>query len=325
MANEFTYRADHAGSLIPPPALIETRAMYARGEIGATGLQEAENAAVKSAVEMQRSAGIAVATDGGFRRAEAAAVPLDGNRLATSEAAFLRTLTRRPIKVAVPAAPRPQASEPLTRALRRPDVVRREIEALIAAGVDYIQLDASGYAALFDSQQRAALQAQGIDPDRRLDELLKLDTSALSGIKRPSNVRIAVYLDPGAEDAFWRSISGYEALAERLFTQLPVDRFLLPFDGTSAVDFEPLRLVPKGKLVVLGLVSATTSALEDADKLMAQLDLAAKLIDGDNLALSPASGFAAAGKSSGQMSEPDQRRKLELVADVATRWWGFEM
>ena len=69
MANEYTYRADHVGSLLPPPALVEARARHARGEIGADGLQEAENAAIKSAVEMQRSVGIAVATDGGFRRA----------------------------------------------------------------------------------------------------------------------------------------------------------------------------------------------------------------------------------------------------------------
>jgi methionine synthase II (cobalamin-independent) len=324
MANEYTYRADHVGSLLPPAALVEARARLARGELGLSGLQEAENAAIKSVVEMQRSVGIAVATDGGLRRADSAAPP-DRNGLATSEASFLRALTRRPIKVAVPAAQRPEPGEPFARALARGDVVRKEIEALIAAGVDYIQLDAPGYAALFDSQQRAALQSRGIDPDLRLDELLKLDTFALSGIERPHNVRIAAYIDPGTGGALWRSISGYEALAERLFTELPVDRFLLPFDGAKSVDFELLRLVPKGKLVVLGLLSATTSALEDVDKLMAQIDLAAKSIDGDNLALSPASGFATAGKGNGQMSEAGQRRKLELVADVATRWWGFSM
>jgi methionine synthase II (cobalamin-independent) len=325
MANEYTYRADHVGSLLPSPALVEARAKHARREIGAAALHEAENAAIKSAVEMQRSVGIGVATDGGFRRADAAAVPLGGGNLATSEAAFLRALTRRPIKVAVPAAARPEASEPLANALGRVDAVRKEIEALVAAGVDYIQLDAPGYAALFDPRQRAALQAQGHDPDRRIDDLLKLDTSALSGIERPNNVRIAAYIGPGPDGALWRSMSGQEALAERLFTQLPADRFLLPFDGTSAIDFEPLRLVPKDKLVVLGLVSATTSALEDVDRLMAQIDLAAKFIDGDNLALSPASGFATAENVSSQMSAADQRRKLELVADVATRWWGFAM
>ena len=293
MANEYTYRADHIGSLLPPPALIEARAKFARGEIDAGGLPEAENAAIKSVVEMQRSVGIAAATDGGFRRAKPVA-----------EAAFLRTLTRRPIKVAVPAARPSETSDPLARA----GVVKKEIEALIAAGVDYIQLDAPGYAALFDA------------PKERVDELLKLDTSALSGIERPSKVRIGAYIDPGAGGGLWRSTSGHEALVERLFNELPVDRFLLPFDATGAIDFAFLRVVPKGKLVALGLVSATTSALEDVDKLLAQIDAAAKVIDGDNLALSPATGLA-----TGKISEADQRRKLALVVDVATRWWGFEM
>jgi 5-methyltetrahydropteroyltriglutamate--homocysteine methyltransferase len=302
MANDYTYRADHVGSLIPPPALAEARAAHARGEIDADRLQEAENAAIKSVVEMQRSVGIAVATDGGFRRTAPVA-----------EAAFLRTLTRRPIKVAVPAARPSETSEPLARA----DVVKTEIEALIAAGVDYIQLDAPGYAAVFDAQQRA----QGIDPKARLGELLKLDTSALSGIERPSKVRIGAYIDPSAGRALWHSISGHEALVERLFNEMPVDRFLLPFDRTGAIDFEFLRLVPKGKLVVLGLVNGTTAALENVDQLLAQIDVAAKLIDGDNLALSPATGFA----NAGTMSEADQRRKLALVVDAATRWWGFEM
>jgi 5-methyltetrahydropteroyltriglutamate--homocysteine methyltransferase len=320
MANDYTYRADHVGSLLPPTALVEARAKHARGEIGADGVQEAENAAVKSAVEMQRSVGIAVATDGGFHRADPAAPSLDGNRLATTEAAPLRALTRRPIKVMVPAARRAQMGEPLTRAFDRANLVRKEIEALIAAGVDYIQLEAPGYAALFDFQQRAALQAEGIDPDRKLDELLKLDTSTLSGITRPSHVRIAAYIDPGAEGAVWRSISGYEAHAERLLTELPVDRFLLPLHGAGPIDFELLRLVPKSKLVVLGLLSATTAAPENVDDVMSRIDAAAKFIDGDNLALSPAGGFATS-----KISEADQRRKLALVADVATRWWGFEM
>src|SRR5262245_2006938 len=169
MANEYTYRADHVGSLLPPAALVEARARLARGELGLSGLQEAENTAVKSVVEMQRSVGIAVATDGGLRRADSAA-PHDGHGLATREAAFMRAQSRRPIKVAVPAAPRPEPGELFARALGRGDVVRKEIEALIAAGVDYIQLDALGYVALFDSQQRAALQARGIDPDLRFDE-----------------------------------------------------------------------------------------------------------------------------------------------------------
>src|SRR3954452_2716988 len=119
MANDYTYRADHVGSLLAPPPLVEARAKHARGEIAPNGLQEVENAAIKAALDMQRSVGIAVATDGGFRRVETTTLPLDGNRLATSEAAFLRAATRRPIKVAVPAARRTDTGEPLEDALAR--------------------------------------------------------------------------------------------------------------------------------------------------------------------------------------------------------------
>jgi 5-methyltetrahydropteroyltriglutamate--homocysteine methyltransferase len=115
------------------------------------------------------------------------------------------------------------------------------------------------------------------------------------------------------------SVSG-QGDAERLFRALPGDRFILPMDGGDQ-DFDLLRLVPKGKLVVLGLISATKSTLENIDDLMSRIDAAARRMDGDDLALSPATGFVAGN----DVSESDQRRKLELVAEVATRWWGFAM
>jgi len=307
MANEYTYRADHIGTLITPAALSDARQRHARGEIDLSQLREAENIAIKSATDMQRSIGIAVTTDGGFRRANGAAVELDGGTLAKIEAAPLRALSRRPIKVAVPAA-RPAANEPFDRTLVRAAVVRQEIQALVGAGVDYIQLDAPGYADLFDEEGAAP---QGSGPD----ELLQLDITALSKIDRPSHVRIAVhFVCPN------KASPRQSETAKRLFQALPVDRFVLPMDGPGE-DFGLLRLVPKDKLVVLGLVGATNPALEDIDALMTRIDHAAKLIDGDNLALSPATGFVAGG----EVSESDQARKLELVAEVATRWWGFAM
>ena len=144
MANEYTYRADHVGSLVVPAALSEARKRRAAGAIGADSLHEAENAAVQAAVAMQRSSGISITTDGQFRRGDHAVAPLDGGTLAKTEAAPLRPLSRRPIKVAVPAARR-APGETLEQALARAGVVRKEIEALVAAGVDYVQLDAPGY------------------------------------------------------------------------------------------------------------------------------------------------------------------------------------
>lgn len=318
MANEFTYRADHIGGLITPAGLADARERYARGEIDLDRLREAENIAVKSAADMQRSVGLSVTTDGGFRRPDHAAVELDGGTLAKSEVAPLRSLSRRPIKVAVPAA-RPAAGEPFDRALARTVIVKGEIEALVAAGVDYIQLDAPGYGVLFDDGYGGGPQPSGGTPDRALDALLQLDAAALAGIDRPSNVRIAVHLVRPDDGAVRPSVIGQGDI-ERLFRALPVDRFILPMDGAGK-DFDLLRLVPKGKLVVLGLVSATKPALENIDDLMSWIDEGAKRMDGDDLALSPATGFVAGSA----VSESDQRRKLELVAEVATRWWGFAM
>jgi len=322
MANDYTYRADHVGRLIPPAALLEARARHARGELDADGLRQAEDEAITAALQMQKAAGVAVASDGEFRRAGGSARPLDGDTLAKGEAVYLKAQARRPIKVAVPAA-RPSRGAPSEQGPESAVMVKREIESLIAAGVDYVQLDAPGYAPLLNAQDRAALAAQGIDPERKLEDLLRLDATALSGLERPGHVRIAVHI-PRANARGLSTTAECEAVAERLFNALPADRFLLAFD--AADDFAPLRLVPKGKVVVLGLMSATTPTLEDVDVLMARIDAAAKVVDGDSLALSPSAGFATtASNEAPQLTESDQRRKLELVADVATRWWGFAM
>ena len=193
MANDYTYRADHVGSLIPPAALLEARARHARGELDADGLRQAEDAAITAALQMQKTVGIAVASDGGFRRAGGSARPLDGDTLAKGEAAYLKAQARRPIKVAVPAA-RPSRGTPSEQGPESAVMVKREIESLIAAGVDYVQLDAPGYAPLLNAQDRAALAAQGIDPERKLEDLLRLDATALSGLERPGHVRIAVHI-----------------------------------------------------------------------------------------------------------------------------------
>jgi methionine synthase II (cobalamin-independent) len=322
MANDYSYRADHVGSLIPPAALLAARARHGRGELDANGLREAEDAAITAALQMQKAVGVAVASDGEFRRADGAARPLDGDTLANGEAAYLKAQARRPIKVTVPGA-RPSRGMPSEQGPESAVMVKREIESLIAAGVDYVQLDAPGYATLLNAQDRAALEAQGIDPERKLEDLLRLDTTALSGLKRPGHVRIAVHIRR-ANARGLSTTADCEAAAARLFNELPADRFLLAFDAVD--DFAPLRLVPKGKVVVLGLVSTTKPALEDVDVLMARIDAAAKIIDGDSLALSPSNGFVTAAPDvPPQLTESDQRRKLELVADVATRWWGFAM
>lgn len=305
MAKDYSYRADHIGTLIRPRALEEAHQRYARGEIEIARLCEIEDASVKAAVDMQRSVGLSVTSDGGFRRAPGASLKFEGDTLAKTEAEPLRSLSRtRPIKVAVPAA-RPVPGAPPDRALAEAAVIKKELEALIGAGVDYIQLDAPGY-----------LTARG-QSEQTLDELLQIDTATLSGIDQPGNVRIAVHFTNEPNPVPAGSTPG-DGLAERLFATLPADRFVVPMHGGEP-DFEPLRLIPAGKVAVLGLIDAGQPSLEGVDDVMSWIDQAAKYIDGDNLALSPAYGFMA---TTG-ISEAEQRRKLELVADAATRWWGF--
>jgi 5-methyltetrahydropteroyltriglutamate--homocysteine methyltransferase len=305
MAKDYSYRADHIGGLIRPRALEEAQQRYTRGEIEIVRLREIEDAAIKAAVDMQRSVGLSVTSDGGFRRNPGAPLEFDGNTFAKTEAEPLRSLSRtRPIKVAVPAA-RPALGAPLDGALAEATVIKKEIEALIAAGVDYIQLDAPGYL------------TTRCHSEQMFDELLQIDTATLSGINQPSNVRIAVHFTYDSDAAHACAIAD-DGVTERLFASLPADRFVVPMHG-GGIDFGPLRLVPTGKVAVLGLIDAAQPALESVDDVMSWIDQAAKCIDGDNLALSPAHGFIA----TKDVSEAEQRRKLELVADAAMRWWGF--
>ena len=318
MAKDYAYRADHVGVLIKPRALDEAQQLYARGEIKIDQLREIENAAITAAVDMQGSIGLSVTTDGGFRRSAAIALELGGDTLAKTEAKSLRSLSRRPIKVAI-SAPRSLADAPADLALAEALVVKREIEALIVAGVDYIQLDASGYFAGPLDARRDAEPIAKARPQRALDELLEIDTAILSGINRPSSVRIAMHFTLG-RDAAPACSSQADAAAERLFGTLPADRFIMSMHGAGR-DFDLLRLVPAGKIAVLGLIDAAQPEPENVDDVMSWIDQAAKLIDGDYLAVSTASGFVA---GTG-ISEAEQRRKLELVVEVATRWWGFAM
>ncbi len=118
------------------------------------------------------------------------------------------------------------------------------------------------------------------------------------------------------------SAGGYEPIAERLFTTVPVDRFLLEYDDDRAGGFEPLRFVPDGTIAVLGLVTSKSPVLEPADALRRRMDEAAALAGLDNLALSPQCGFASIAEGGNHLTEQEQFAKLRLVADTARAIWG---
>jgi len=258
-------------------------------------------------------------------------------RITEHEATFLRRSTSAPVKVTLISPGfmagrsfKPGVTDQFYPTVREladelATITRNEIEALIADGVQYIQLDNPGYAFFLDPKNREKLKTSGQDPDRAFENVLATDLAAINGIRKPDGVRIAIHICRGNNASFWLNEGNYAPIAERLFNTLPVDRFLLEYDDARSGGFEPLRFVPKGKVVVLGLISTKTPVLEDADALLGRIDEAAKYIDSDDLAISPQCGFATHAEGGNNLTVDQERRKLELTADVARRYWGPEL
>ena len=198
----------------------------------------------------------------------------------------------------------------------------QDVQILVDTGVTWIQLDSLAYIPYVDERQRAESLARGVDVDARLDQLIEIDNALARAAKeRDPGVVVGMHFCRGNNRSAWTAAGGYEPIAERLFGGLCVDRLLLEFDTERAGGFEPLRFVPPGRTVVLGLVSSKTPALEPADVLKRRIDEAAKQLPLDQLALSPQCGFASTARGN-LLTIDDQRRKLELVADTACAVWG---
>lgn len=200
-------------------------------------------------------------------------------------------------------------------------VIKAEIQALVNEGVQYVQIDAPRYSYYIDPKWRSYVKNEmGLDPDQALDEAIRADNNCLEGAKR-SGVLLAIHLCRGNNRSQWYAEGGYDAIAEKLFGELNVDAFLLEYESERAGTFEPLRFVPRGKTVVLGLVSSKLAAMESSDHLARRIDQASKYMPLENLALSPQCGFASTMEGN-LLSEDRQWEKLGLVADTARRVWG---
>ncbi len=199
------------------------------------------------------------------------------------------------------------------------EIVRDEIQFLVSEGVKYIQLDAPFYSHYLDPKQREQMKASGHDPDAEFEKSVAGDNAAIKGFKR-DDVTLGIHVCRGNSRSRWFTEGGYDAIAEKLFGLLDVDTFLLEYDTERAGGFEPLRLVPRGKTVVLGLVTTKQPQLESQDDLRRRIDEAARFVPLENLALSTQCGFAsiAAGNL---LSMDEQWRKLELVVDTARKVW----
>jgi 5-methyltetrahydropteroyltriglutamate--homocysteine methyltransferase len=199
------------------------------------------------------------------------------------------------------------------------DIVRGEVEYLVSEGVVYIQLDAPYYSHYLDHRHRERMQAGGRDPDEEFRTAIEGDNSCLKGIPR-DNVTVAAHVCRGNSRSRWFTEGGYDVIAERLFGSLNVDTFLLEYDSQRAGGFEPLRLVPRGKNVVLGLVTTKQPQLESQDALRRRIDEASRYVPIDNLAISPQCGFASVAAGN-LISFDDQWRKLDLVVETARNVW----
>jgi 5-methyltetrahydropteroyltriglutamate--homocysteine methyltransferase len=254
-------------------------------------------------------------------------------RLAEDEANFLTSHTDRPVKICLPSPGflvsqlgQPKKNESPYDGLSKVAealgaIIRFEIEALFAQGVTYVQLDSPGYTKFLDEKQRTRLREAGRDPDAMLHEMLTADATTLRDIRKPDNCRIGMHLCRGNQSSRWLSEGSYEPIAEQLFNLLPVDRFLLEFDDERSGDFSALRLMPKNKELALGLITTKSGILEDRDRMLGRIDAASKFVDGERLAVSPQCGFASDAESGNHLAWDDQRRKLELVVEVAKKWW----
>jgi 5-methyltetrahydropteroyltriglutamate--homocysteine methyltransferase len=198
-------------------------------------------------------------------------------------------------------------------------IYRAEIADLAAEGCTYLQLDDTALPCNCDEHARADVRARGEDPDALTARYVRLANDVLSAC--PPGMAKAVHMCRGNLRGAWMAEGGYEPIAERVLNELAVDAFLLEFDSPRAGDFRPLRFLPKGKKVVLGLISTKSPVLEDQDALKRRIDEAAKHVPLGQLGLSPQCGFSSVAGSGQPISADDQKRKLELVMKVAGEVW----
>lgn len=194
-----------------------------------------------------------------------------------------------------------------------------QVSAVHGLGCRYLQLDDTSLAYLNDPAQRELVARMGGDPDTQHVRNIATMNAALAG--RPDDLTVTTHLCRGNFRSSWVASGSYEFVAEALFGELAVDGFFLEFDDERSGGFEPLRFVPKGKKVVLGLVTTKRPELEDPDVLVRRIEEASRYVDIDQLCLSPQCGFSST-EEGNDLTTDDQLRKLELIVATADRVWG---
>jgi 5-methyltetrahydropteroyltriglutamate--homocysteine methyltransferase len=196
---------------------------------------------------------------------------------------------------------------------------RDAVQAFAHAGCRYLQLDEVNLAYLCDPEQRQILRERGDNPDALPRIYADMINTAIAS--RPPDMAITMHLCRGNFRSSWIAQGGYEPVAELLFNQIGVDGYFMEFDTERAGGFEPLRFVPKGKTVVLGLVTSKAGALESVEDLERRIADAAKYVLLDQLCLSPQCGFAST-EEGNSLTEEEQWAKLARIVEVARKVWG---
>jgi 5-methyltetrahydropteroyltriglutamate--homocysteine methyltransferase len=364
------FRADHVGSLLRPPELLEARQAFAEGRIEAEDLGKAENSAIRDAVALQEDLGFQAATDGEFRRTswhmdfiyqlggitrtdeqlQVAFKNAEGTTSFTSAAlkvsdhvtiddtifADAFTFLKSVVKTAVPKLTIPSPSMVHYRGGAAaidpaiyPDVEEfwndlsaayaEEIRRLGELGCTYLQLDDTSLAYLNDPAQRQMIAERGEDAEHQHLRYIKQINQALAG--RPEGMAVTTHSCRGNFQSYWAAEGGYDFVAEALFSELNVDGFFLEYDDERSGGFEPLRFVPKGKVVVLGLVTTKRGALETKDQLKRRIDEASQFVPLDQICLSPQCGFSSTVEGN-SITFDDEVAKLRLVVETAREVWG---
>lgn len=196
-------------------------------------------------------------------------------------------------------------------------IERAIIKGLADAGCAYVQIDAPGFTAYIDEPSMKQMRDRSEDPMVNFARSLKAEADVIKGFP---GVTFGIHLCRGNQRSMWHREGTYDAIAERLFNELPHDRFLLEYDTPRAGSFAPLRFVPKGKTIVLGLITTKSPELERIDDLRKRIDEATKYIPLGQLALSPQCGFAS-DVIGNLVTVEDQKRKLELMVETARKVW----
>ncbi len=362
------FRADHVGSFLRPPSLLDARERLRKGEISRTQLRVVEDAAIRDIVRYQEDLGLQGITDGEFRRTyfhidfleQLAGIETRGGIAVSFHSAggnidfappvmhitgpvrhvkpiqlddfsFLRSVTQRTPKVTIP-SPTMLHFRGGREAISReayPDLelffsnvaaaYRAEIRALGQAGCTYLQLDDTNLAYLCDTKMREGARQRGDDPDELPRRYANLINAAIA--ERPPEMTVCVHLCRGNFKSAWVAEGGYEPVAEVLFNELKVDGYFLEYDDARSGDFAPLRFVPAGKTVVLGLVTTKLNEVESKDAIKRKIDEAAKILPLEQLCLSPQCGFSSTVHGN-DIAREAQSAKVRLVVETAAEVWG---